>query len=261
MRLDRPQLETLCTIAEEAGREIMAVYAGAIASWDKPDASPLTEADLRADRVIRSGLERSFPGMFILSEESRSAGSGVPDAFFLVDPLDGTREFLKRNDEFTVNIALVVAGVPEAGVVLAPALGQLYFAAQGLGAFRRAGGATEPIHVQPAGAGDALRIMGSRSHASDELGAWLARLGRGHSFVAAGSSLKFCRIAEGEADAYPRHGPTSQWDTAAAQAVLEQAGGAVVDASGQPLRYGVERPVLNPWFLALAGTNLGLPPL
>ena len=238
MQLDGSQLETLCTIAEAAGREIMDVYAGDIASWDKPDASPLTEADLRADRVIRSGLERSFPGMFILSEESRSAGTGAPEAFFLVDPLDGTREFLKRNDEFTVNIALVVAGVPEAGVVLAPALGQLYFAAKGLGAFRRVAGTTAPIHVRPAAAGEALRVMGSRSHASDELGAWLARLGRGHSFVAAGSSLKFCRIAEGAADLYPRLATTCEWDVAAGHALIEAAGGAVTLPDGAALRYG-----------------------
>lgn len=251
-RLTARDLETLCAIAEAAGREIMAVYAGDFASWSKADASPLTEADLRADKVIREGLERAFPGVFILSEESSSAGAARPDTFFLVDPLDGTKEFLKRNDEFTVNIAVVQGGRPVAGVVLAPALGELYFAGEGVGAWKRTSTGTVALKVAGHDAARPLRVMGSRSHGGAELAQWLARLSCEHSFVAAGSSLKFCRIAEGQADIYPRHGPTSQWDTAAAQAVLEQAGGAVLDPQGRPLRYGLERPMLNPFFIAVA---------
>ncbi|MFC4621197.1 3'(2'),5'-bisphosphate nucleotidase CysQ [Comamonas nitrativorans] len=247
MSMNQQQLECLCRIAHEAGQEIMEVYGTNIGHWNKVDDSPLTEADLRADRVIRQGLEQHFPGVFILSEESRSAGDELPERFFLVDPLDGTKEFLKRNDEFTVNIALVENGVPVVGVVLAPALGECFYAARGLGAFKRDGQSYRAIAT--AKLGSTLRVMGSRSHGGDKLKAWLVGLSQPYDFVAVGSSLKFCRIAEGAADIYPRFGPTSQWDTAAAQAVLEIAGGTVTDLHGQPLRYGLQRPILNPEFI------------
>jgi 3'(2'),5'-bisphosphate nucleotidase len=260
MKPTRRDLETLCEIAQAAGREIMAVYAGDIASWCKDDQSPLTDADLRADAAIRAGLERAFPGIYVLSEESQSQGV-AGDTFFLVDPLDGTKEFLKRNDEFTVNIALVSAGRPVAGVVQAPALGELFFAAEGLGAWSRTAAGDSAMQVSPRVEGQPLRVMGSRSHGGEALAGWLAQLSVDHSFFAAGSSLKFCRIAQGLADVYPRHGPTCQWDTAAAQAVLEQAGGCVVDATGQPLRYGPGRPLLNPFFMAVGDPSWPLPPL
>ena len=254
-------LETLCAIAEAAGREIMAVYASDFAAWSKADASPLTEADLRADTVIRHGLEQAFPGVFILSEESVSAGPGVADTFFLVDPLDGTREFLKRNGEFTVNIALVSGGRPVAGVVLAPAAGELFYAAQGRGAWQRTAAGPVALHAAAPAPGAALRVIGSRSHGGEALAGWLAKLQVEYSFVAAGSSLKFCRIAQGLADIYPRQGPTCQWDTAAGQAVLEQAGGAVLDAQAEPLRYGLGRPMLNPHFIAVGNAALPYPAL
>lgn len=255
-------MKALCAIAEAAGREIMEVYAGDFSAWTKDDASPLTEADLRADAVIRNGLEKAHPGVFIMSEESVSAGGNHGDIFFLVDPLDGTREFLKRNDEFTVNIALVSGGRPIAGVVLAPVTGELFYAAQGLGAWQETpAGGVSLLKTEPPAPGAALRVIGSRSHASEALAHWLAQLAVEHTFVAAGSSLKFCRIAQGRADIYPRHGPTCQWDTAAAQAVLEQAGGAVLDPQGRPLSYGLDRPMLNPSFVALASPTLAYPPL
>lgn len=248
------QLQTLCAIAQAAGQQIMDVYAQDFASWQKDDASPLTEADLRADRSIRAGLESAFPGIFVWSEESVSAGARNAETFFLVDPLDGTKEFVQRSDEFTVNIALIHQGQPVAGVVLAPATGELFYAARGLGAWQsqtnEANGAL-PLCVAPARSGTPLRVLGSRSHGGPALAAWLAQLPLAHDFVAAGSSLKFCRIAQGQADIYPRFGPTSQWDTAAAQCVLEQAGGRVSDFAGQRLRYGLQRPVLNPEFLAV----------
>ena len=256
MTVTKLELMTLCHIAEAAGQEIMAVYREGGEIWQKDDASPLTEADLRADRVIRQGLEKHFPGVFILSEESVSAGPQDDGRFFLVDPLDGTKEFLKRNGEFTVNIALVEKGQPIAGVVYAPALGEIFYAARGLGARKRDAAGEREIAASKAETATPLRVMGSRSHGGDKLNAWIANLKNEHSFVAAGSSLKFCRIAEGQADVYPRFGPTSQWDTAAAQAVLEIAGGAVVDLSGQPLRYGLDRPVLNPEFMALSRLEL-----
>ena len=249
------ELATLCDIAEAAGRAIMAVYASGGEVWQKDDASPLTEADLRADNVIRAGLESHFPGIFIWSEESVSSHPAQAQTFFLVDPLDGTKEFLKRNDEFTVNIALVQDGVPIAGVVLAPALPALFYAAVGLGAYKRDASGTHPI-VTHTDQRQPLRVMGSRSHGGDTLSGWLANLSVPHTFVAAGSSLKFCCIAEGQADMYPRFGPTSQWDTAAAQCVLEVAGGAVLDLSGQTLRYGLDRPVLNPEFVALGHRSM-----
>lgn len=256
MTITQSELSILCHIAEAAGQEIMAVYREGGETWQKEDASPLTEADLRADRVIRQGLEKHFPGVFILSEESVSAGKQDAERFFLVDPLDGTKEFLKRNGEFTVNIALVEDGVPVAGVVLAPALGELFYAAQGLGAWKRDAAGTREIFTSAYTPSRPLRVMGSRSHGGDKLAAWLAMLRGEYSFVPAGSSLKFCRIAEGQADLYPRFGPTSQWDTAAAQAVLEVAGGAVLDMLRERLRYGLERPVLNSEFLAMGRVEL-----
>lgn len=261
MTMSKAELDHLCGVAEAAGREVMAVYRSDFASWDKEDGSPLTQADLRADAVIRAGLEAAFPGVFVLSEESSSAAGGDQNTFFLVDPLDGTREFLQRNDEFTVNIALVQDGRPVAGVVLAPPLGELFYAAQGLGAWKKVAGQVTALRPAPAPAGAALRVIGSRSHATAAQAAWLERLPGQYSFVAAGSSLKFCRLAEGRADIYPRLGPTCQWDTAAGQAVLEQAGGVVLDGRGQPLRYGVERPVLNPHFVALRNPQLTYPPI
>ncbi|MRD47236.1 3'(2'),5'-bisphosphate nucleotidase CysQ [Caenimonas koreensis DSM 17982] len=265
MQLTREQLANLCDIASEAGREIMDVYGGAIESWQKDDKSPLTQADLRADAVIRRRLESEFAGIFILSEESVSAASGDQRVFFLVDPLDGTKEFLKRNGEFTVNIALIEDGRAIAGVVYAPALEEMFFCAAGLGAWKGQGANhqanVQALHTRITKPGDTLRVIGSRSHGADALDAWLKGLNRPHEFVAAGSSLKFCRIAEGAADVYPRHGPTSQWDTAAAQAVLEQAGGRVLNPAGEPLRYGVELPVLNTYFIALGDPALDYPAL
>ena len=245
------QLHILCAIAEAAGQQVMAVYAQDFASWQKDDASPLTEADVRADQTIRAGLQARFPGMFVWSEESVSAGARTAETFFLVDPLDGTKEFVQRSGEFTVNIALIHQGQPVAGVVLAPARGELFYAAQGLGAWQRQAGGDVALQVAPVQVGQPLRVLGSRSHGGEALAAWLAQLPLAHDFVAAGSSLKFCRIAEGLADVYPRFGPTSQWDTAAAQCVLEQAGGRVTDFAGQRLHYGLQRPVLNPEFLAV----------
>lgn len=248
-------LQLLRDVAEAAGREIMAVYEQGGAVWSKADSSPLTEADLRADRIIRDRLTSLFPGAFILSEESQSGEGGAPDAFFLVDPLDGTKEFLDRTGEFTVNVAFVREGRPIAGVVHAPALGETFFALRGGGAWKAVDGGARRVSVRKA-EGQRLRIVGSRSHGLDALTSWLSRLPRAHDFVAVGSALKFCRIAEGDADLYARFGPTSQWDTAAGQAILEEAGGAVTDFSGAPLLYGLDRPLLNPDFIAAGDIGL-----
>lgn len=250
IKIEQALLDTLCNIARQAGEAIMDVYSGEIDAWEKDDASPLTKADLCADMVIRNGLTDAFPGVFILSEESVSTGELGNEDFFLVDPLDGTKEFLKRNGEFTVNIAFISNGCPAAGVVFAPALDQLFYAADGLGAWKISAGQLQAINVALPQEGQKLRVVGSRSHGADRVSDWLSSLNVDYSFSAAGSSLKFCRIAEGMADVYPRFGPTSQWDTAAAQCVLEQAGGSVQDVSGERLLYGFDRPILNPEFIA-----------
>ena len=257
MNITNEQLNTLCSIALDAGREIMSVYAKDFSISHKEDASPLTEADLRADAVIRQGLEQHFPNVFILSEESVSVSDKqhAIERFFLVDPLDGTKEFLKRNGEFTVNIALIEKGISIAGVVYAPALDELFSAARGLGAWAIKSGHKTELKVKPIDTHAPLRVVGSRSHGADKLEAWLVELNKPYTFAPFGSSLKFCRIADGQADIYPRFGPTSQWDTAAAQCVLETAGGAVHNISGQTLLYGLEYDILNPEFIASTTSN------
>lgn len=218
----------------------------------KADDSPLTIADLAAHQTIAGALRRLTPDIGVVSEED--AGSlrhRLPSGeFWLVDPLDGTKEFLARSGEFTVNIALVRDGVPVLGVVYAPIVAQMYWGGQGIGAFRDSAGVTAPIRVAAPAADAPLRVLASKSHLNAETAAFIARLGR-HELVQAGSSLKFCRIAEGAADVYPRLGPTCEWDTAAAQAVVEAAGGIVHDLGGVALRYGKPE-VLNPHFVAAA---------
>lgn len=255
---DWSAVEPLCTIAREAGRQIRELQDPHETCRWKDDNSPLTQADVRSHEVILSGLRAAFPGIPVWSEE----GSPLADAaaeFFLVDPLDGTKEFLAGNGEFTVNIALVRDAQPVAGVVFVPALDQLYVAARGYGAFRHDSAGEVRLRTTVPEVGQPLRVTGSRSHGGPALQAWLQQLRVAHTFVPAGSSLKFCRIAEGAADVYPRLGPTSQWDTAAGQAVLECAGGVVLDAHGRDLAYGLHRPVLNPHFIALARRELEVP--
>lgn len=250
-----PGLLTRVTgIARHAGREILEVYgAGPAATSAKADASPLTAADLRAHRLILAALRELTPEWPVLSEEEEP---GVPFAvrtrwprYWLVDPLDGTREFLARNGEFTVNLALIEDHAPVLGVVHVPVSDLSYQGLLGSGAWRQAAaGAPEPIAVA-ARAHSPPRVVGSRSHRGDSLEGFRARLGR-HELIEAGSALKFCMVAEGTADVYPRLGPTSEWDTAAAHAVVEAAGGTVSDLDGQPLHYNTRERLLNPFFLA-----------
>ena len=250
--------EGIIAIARDAARAIMQVYEGEFAVQHKDDDSPLTAADLASHRCIVAGLERLAPGIPILSEESAQE---VPaqvrrqwSRMWLVDPLDGTREFVKRNGEFTVNIALVDDGVPVLAVVQAPVTGQLWHGQAGRGAFRREG--TQDVAIasrRPAR--PPLRVAASRSHRDARTEAVLARMGEIEP-VGVGSSLKFCRLAEGSMDAYPRFGPTSEWDTAAGQSVLEAAGGVVLDPQGRPLRYNQRETILNGAFLALGDPAL-----
>jgi 3'(2'), 5'-bisphosphate nucleotidase len=245
-------LDAVAGIAETAGRTILDVYETDFAVDAKADASPITEADRRAHDVIRAGLA-ALPGERpILSEEARAVPWEVRRHwrdYWLVDPLDGTKEFIQRNGQFTVNIALVRAGRPLLGVVHVPVSGVTYGGIVGHGAWRRTrGGEKLAIHVQPLG-DRPVRVVGSRSHRGPDLDGYLERLGP-HEMVPMGSSLKFCIVAEGNADVYPRLGPTSEWDTAAAEAVLTAAGGRVVASDGQPIAYNKGPDLLNPWFIA-----------
>ncbi|PWS34918.1 3'(2'),5'-bisphosphate nucleotidase [Falsiroseomonas bella] len=238
-------LPALVAIAAEAGARIVAIRSRPHEVTAKGDGTPLTEADLAAEAIIAAGLARAAPGIPVVSEEDAARADPPPGAaFLLVDPLDGTREFLGPSGEFTVNIALVEGGRPVCGVVYAPAIGRIWRGARGLGAEAAAlapgadpaGLAWVPIRARPRPA-DALVAVASRSHLDPDTEAFLARLpvGRRRSI---GSSLKFCLVAEGEADVYPRLAPTMEWDTAAGQAVLEAAGGSVTTPEGAPFAYG-----------------------
>jgi 3'(2'), 5'-bisphosphate nucleotidase len=247
-------LAPVTDLARGAGNAILEVYHQAedYEVTDKADNSPLTVADVRAHRVIEQGLAELRPQIPILSEESGEVPYSERaqwSAYWLVDPIDGTREFIKRNGEFTVNIALVDEGVPVLGVVHAPVIATDYFAAQGVGAYKRVDEAdATAIQAQALGA-DTIRVAGSRSHADERLQAFLDRIGD-YELRPMGSSLKFCLVAQGSADVYARFGRTSEWDTAAAQAVVEAAGGHVTDTALQPLRYNQGESLLNPDFLA-----------
>lgn len=245
-------LDNVRDIAAEAGRAILGVYERDFDVELKDDRSPLTEADCAAHEVIVAALAKLEQRWPILSEESPAAATAARSSwnrYWLVDPLDGTKEFIKRNGEFTVNIALIDNHVPVLGVVLAPALGVEYSALTQRGAYKATPDeARHDIRVR-APARSPLRVVGSRSHGSDSLAAYLDALGP-HELDAMGSSLKICLVAEGTADIYPRLGPTSEWDTAAAQAILEGAGGGMMDFAGQPLRYNTKEHLLNPHFVA-----------
>ncbi|MGO1617958.1 MAG: 3'(2'),5'-bisphosphate nucleotidase CysQ [Oceanisphaera sp.] len=250
-------------IAREAGALIMEIYARPFSVTEKADNSPLTEADAAAHQLIEQQLTQLAPLLPVLSEEDTAsfAGADTQGRYWLIDPLDGTKEFIKRNGEFTVNIALVEHGKPVLGVVYAPALGLCYTAARGLGAQKiDAQGKMSDLTVATHTPKQPWRVVGSRSHAGDAMPRLLAQLGE-HGLVAMGSSLKLCLVAEGSADVYPRLGPTSLWDTAAAHCVVEQAGGTVVQLNGSPLDYGNTQQLLNPYFLVLGHNQQDWPSL
>lgn len=265
MRDDR-MAAALRRLAVEAGAAIMAIYARAdLGVSQKADASPLTEADLAADRILCAGLAAVWPDIPVVTEErAETHAIGGGRTHFLVDPLDGTREFVQRRGEFTVNVALIEDGRPTAGVVYAPAAGRLFRTTPAGGAVEETGafdaaveGPRRPIAARLADPG-AVRVVASKSHRDAETDAYIARYPVG-ALVAAGSSLKFCLVAAGEADLYPRFGPTMEWDTAAGQAVLDAAGGQVLRLPDlAPMVYG--RPDRrNPGFVA-AAPGLALAP-
>ncbi len=246
-------VEEIREICAAAGEAIMSVYARDFDVELKADRSPVTEADRTADAVIAAGLAQLRPALPVLSEETAPTAWAERQRwkrYWLVDPLDGTKEFIKQNDEFTVNVALVDDHRSVLGVVLAPALDVEYSGVLGTGAWRRrVGGSPEPVRTSRRLSGP-LKIMGSRSHPGPGLAAYLERLGP-HKIKPMGSSLKVCLVADGQADVYPRLGPTSEWDTGAAQAILESAGGGMIDLAGQPLRYNTKDRPTNPHFLAV----------
>lgn len=249
--------EAVITLAHQAGVAIRAVYQQDFAVQSKVDRSPLTEADMAAHRIIVAGLAALTPDIPVLSEESAEIPWDVRrewPRYWLVDPLDGTREFVKKNGEFTVNIALIEGDAAVLGVVYAPVTGQLMHAARGVGAFTRVDGTDIAVGTRRP-AVPPLRVAVSRSHLDPRSAALLQRLGECEQF-GLGSSLKFLRIAAGRADLYPRFGPTSEWDTAAAQCIVEAAGGAVLGLDGAPLRYNRKASLLNPDFIALGDAAL-----
>ena len=256
--LDAALRERVIEIAEQAGAAIMQVYASGFDIEQKADDSPVTTADLAAHRLIVQGLSQLTPDIPVLSEESAQVSWETRrqwQRYWLVDPLDGTREFIKRNGEFSVNIALIEGGVSVFGVVQAPVTGLVWHAERGAAAYRREGQQQDAIstRVPPA---MPLRVAASRSHRSERTQTLLARMGE-IELIAQGSSLKFCRIAEGTLDVYPRLGPTSEWDTAAGQCVLEAAGGVLLAAdSGQPFQYNQRPRLLNGDFVALGDATL-----
>jgi len=246
-------LDGLLATARAAGVAILDIYAKgseAGAAVAKGDGSPLTAADLAADLVIATGLAELNPAIPVLSEETSDVIAADTrmawPRFWCVDPLDGTKEFLARTGEFTVNIALIEHGVPVLGVVHAPALRRTWWGGSMLGGAWVDGLPARTAAHDPAAV---WRVVASRSHAGAPTEAWLAALGA-HKRLAMGSSLKICLVATGEADLYPRLGPTMAWDTAAAHAVLAGAGGRLCDSDGRELRYD-RRDLKNPWFLAI----------
>ncbi|SDC23706.1 3'(2'),5'-bisphosphate nucleotidase CysQ [Ruegeria marina] len=246
-------IAALTPVVRDAGARIMEIYAQPPQADQKGDGSPVTAADVAAEAVILTALARIAPDIPIVSEENAdSHGLDAPERFFLVDPLDGTKEFLKRDGKgsFTVNIALIEGGVPVMGIVYAPALNQLFCGAVGVGATEDRGTGARPITTRTASGAGRIAVA-SASHRDAETDAWLAAEGITNT-VSIGSSLKFCFVAAGEADVYPRFGTTMEWDTAAGDAVLRAAGGSVQNPDGTPFVYAKPR-YRNGAFVARGG--------
>ena len=256
--IDQALREEVIALAQDAAAAILGIYDSDFAVEHKRDDSPLTAADLAAHRCIVDGLARITPHIPVLSEESAHEISAAQrcqwQRLWLVDPLDGTREFVKRNGEFTVNIALIESGVAVYGVVQAPVTGVLWHGGATFGAFRREHGNETALRVRAPATGP-LRVAASRSHRDGRTQRFIDRMGDVEP-IGLGSSLKFCKIAEAGMDVYPRFGPTNEWDTAAGQCVLEGAGGAVLDPQGRPFRYNQRDTVLNGDFIALGDVTL-----
>ncbi len=253
-----PDIQKIVEIANNAGNAILKVYQEDFEVIEKADQSPLTQADLASHHLIVDALQSLTPDIPVLSEESADIPFSTRaqwSTYWLIDPLDGTKEFVKRNGEFTVNIALIHQGRAVMGVVYVPVSEVLYYGDIEQGAFKtESHGNTSPIRVI-AQHQSPLQVAGSRSHAGDSLLKFLHNLGE-HQIVSMGSSLKLCLVAEGKADLYPRLGPTSEWDTAAAQAIVEAAGGKVTDTAMKPLLYNTKDSLLNPHFFVFGDSSV-----
>ncbi len=262
MNIDNIQLEELVNpvreIAKQAGLEIIKIYQEGFEVEEKNDNSPLTSADLASHNLIIERLQKLTPNIPILSEES----SAIPyrerskwTNYWLIDPLDGTREFIKRNGEFTVNIALITNQTASLGVVYIPVQDISYFASKGIGAFKQEQNMPAVrINTRHSTPDDTPTICGSRSHAGKSLQMLLSQIGE-YELISMGSSIKSCLVAEGAADIYPRFGPTSEWDTAAAHCVVDEAGGMLVDTDMEPLLYNTKDSLLNPSFIVVGDLN------
>ena len=256
--LTTPEIASLtvkvCQIAQNAGDKILEIYNSDFSVNYKDDRSPLTAADMASHETISTRLRELTPEIPVLSEES----ANVPfeerkqwQTYWLIDPLDGTREFVKKNGEFTVNIALIYEHKPVSGIIYIPVSGILYFASRDNGAFKKyPDKSPEKIKTRKTDP-DNLAVAGSRSHGSEKQFRFIRGLGN-IEVIAIGSALKFCLVAEGKVDIYPRFGPTSEWDTAAAQCIVEEAGGTVTDLAFIPLTYNTKPSLINPDFLVIA---------
>lgn len=247
-------LNQITEIARNAGEAIMEIYQKDFDVAFKADESPVTTADLESHKIICDDLEKLAIGLPVLSEESADISWTERKRwkrYWLVDPLDGTKEFIKKNGEFTVNIALIEDGIATMGVVYAPALNTTYMAAKEMGSFKEKNGVKTELRLQRKPAKGLIRVVGSRSHSSPEFEEYIKRFDE-VEIVSKGSSLKFCLVAEGAADIYPRLGLTSEWDTGAGQAVAEVAGATVTQIDGSPLIYNAKEDILNPFFIVSA---------
>lgn len=262
MNLSENDIDRLISTAIKAGEKIMDIYSKPIEVSEKDDRSPLTAADMASHHIILKALHTHFPDIPVISEEHKNLNFSIRKEWnrvWLVDPLDGTKEFIKKNGEFTVNIALVEEGHPVFGIVYLPAKDWLYYGIAGQAAFRVKNKKKEAVGVRIPENGGILKLAGSRSHQSPAMADFIEKQKaryREVELIAAGSSLKFCLLAEGTVHAYPRLGPTMEWDTAAGHALLLAAGGEVLNfKTGDPLQYNKEN-LLNPSFLALAGRGI-----
>jgi 3'(2'), 5'-bisphosphate nucleotidase len=250
-------LRPVIQIAYQAGRRILEIYDAGFEVEEKSDNTPLTEADLAADKIITQGLQDLTPGIPILTEESDLVPFKEREnwpLYWLVDPLDGTREFIKRSGEFSVNIALVKENTAVLGVIYAPVMGCLYYASKGEGAFKKSE-LDDPVEIGVRKCPKKIVVAGSRSHQTKEFTNFLKKL-PDSEIMCVGSALKSCLVAEGVADIYPRLGPTSEWDTAAAQCIVEEAGGHITDTKMHTLQYNLKDVLLNPHFIVFGDDSV-----
>jgi 3'(2'), 5'-bisphosphate nucleotidase len=251
----------ICNISIRAGNKILEYYKDDIEVTHKNDSSPLTKADLASNKIIKTALHNLDTTIPILSEESLVAWSTRKswNKYWLVDPLDGTKEFIKNNGEFTVNIALVEKNNPILGVIFAPAKSAIYFAQKGYGTFTidtsvELNSLDKATQISVLKQSDPVRIIGSRSHSNNSFTTWVNEKFPNAQIIQAGSSLKFCLIANGNADIYPRFGPTSEWDIAAGHIILNEAGGKILTLSNKEIKYNQKESLLNPEFIASNNT-------